>query len=695
MQPDHPVGSVKGEKLFTFAVIADSHINPQDDASSSPWPSNRFANLRSQRAVAKLNQLKPEFVVHLGDLVHPVPALDTFDPAATRFQEIYAELESPMHLVAGNHDVGDKPGEWLPAQSITSPFLAKYRSIFGADFASFNHNDCHFIIINAQLLNSGLPEEADQRDWLTRDLQQHAGKRMFVFMHYPPFITDADEIGHYDNVDEPARSWLLDLLADYDAEALFAGHVHNFFYNRHRGAHHYIAPSLAFVRQDYSEMFRIAPEVDMEFGRNDSGKLGFFMVDVYPDHHTVRVERDYLDIDETITAAEALQEAVRLPSVASAPSIVGVDSRQVWAERTEVPYGGVVDEFARKPVRSDYPLMAMWEMGISRLRIPLHDLLDAETRARMIEVGDAGHRFQVFSYGLPDAKATALLAKYAGLISGIEVIQPPSRLEQPEQIEGFRNLRETTGIDVFLSIVHTSAGGSHGGDGYAHFIRHGFNSGDCDNIRALAAAHRGAISGFAFTVMREEQPASALASINALMDGLGLRAIALVRLSASEPGSSVVDDAAIAGRVAHAIFAAHGSDLVAVTLDTFADIDRGYFPRNGLTDRRYNLRAAGRVVKHLSSTLPLTLQGGRELSSGVAQGIEWTRVGDNTLLVPISDGKEASDETANSAASAADSARFRVDLDRGYSVPAEDTGTVELDSPVLLHQGMITAGVLV
>ncbi|MGW6461460.1 hypothetical protein ACWF94_36960, partial [Streptomyces sp. NPDC055078] len=62
-------------------MIADSHVNPGDDRSSSPWASNRLANERSRRAVAELNRLAPDFVVHLGDLVHPVPALETFTSA--------------------------------------------------------------------------------------------------------------------------------------------------------------------------------------------------------------------------------------------------------------------------------------------------------------------------------------------------------------------------------------------------------------------------------------------------------------------------------------------------------------------------------------------------------------------------------------------------------------------------------------
>ena len=40
-----------------------------------------------------------------------------------------------------------------------------------------------------------------------------------------------------------------------------------------------------------------------------------------------------------------------------------------------------------------------------------------------------------------------------------------------------------------------------------------------------------------------------------------------------------------------------------VFLDTFADMDRGYFVRNGLVDRQYNPRAAGWVFRHQQRAL--------------------------------------------------------------------------------------------
>jgi len=42
---------------------------------------------------------------------------------------------------------------------------------------------------------------------------------------------------------------------------------------------------------------------------------------------------------------------------------------------------------------------------------------------------------------------------------------------------------------------------------------------------------------------------------------------------------------------------------VEVFLDTFMDLDRGYFPRHGLFDRRFNPRPASFVFRHLVGVL--------------------------------------------------------------------------------------------
>ena len=63
-----------GAYLFTIAVIADTHMNQEEYGSTSPYETNRVANARTRHVVQELNRLGPELVIHLGDLVHPVPA---------------------------------------------------------------------------------------------------------------------------------------------------------------------------------------------------------------------------------------------------------------------------------------------------------------------------------------------------------------------------------------------------------------------------------------------------------------------------------------------------------------------------------------------------------------------------------------------------------------------------------------------
>ena len=60
----------------------------------------------------------------------------------------------------------------------------------------------------------------------------------------------------------------------------------------------------------------------------------------------------------------------------------------------------------------------------------------------------------------------------------------------------------------------------------------------------------------------------------------------------------------IARLVAEAIVASKMSKRVSYVFDTFMDIDRGYFPRNGFIDRRFNPRPAALVVASLASMLP-------------------------------------------------------------------------------------------
>ena len=71
-----------GELAFTFAVISDTHVNPDENLCNSPFPVNGRANPRFRHVIADLNRRDIAFVVHLGDLLHPVPETGALYAAA-------------------------------------------------------------------------------------------------------------------------------------------------------------------------------------------------------------------------------------------------------------------------------------------------------------------------------------------------------------------------------------------------------------------------------------------------------------------------------------------------------------------------------------------------------------------------------------------------------------------------------------
>ena len=79
--------------LFQFAVIADTHIRLPDSAEEGGYPSNRLSNDRAKYVVQCLNRIKPDFVIHLGDLVHPIPALSNHESAVKLHPVFFLSLK--------------------------------------------------------------------------------------------------------------------------------------------------------------------------------------------------------------------------------------------------------------------------------------------------------------------------------------------------------------------------------------------------------------------------------------------------------------------------------------------------------------------------------------------------------------------------------------------------------------------------
>ena len=596
-----------GELLFKVAIVSDTHVNEKEDFSASPYPANAEANPRARHVFSQVNQIGPDFTIHLGDMVNPVPELESYGPAADNFHSIAADLTAPIHLVPGNHDIGDKPVKWMPAGMVNSEFIALYRKHFGKDYYAVVHKGCHFVVINAPLMNSGDPAEAEQAAWLEDYMARHQSERIFLFSHYPPYISDPAEPGSYDNIEEPARSWFLDLIRTYRPEALFSAHVHNFWYDRIGETEYYITPSTCFVRHDYSEMYRI--DGGDQKGRNDAAKLGFLTLEIGESGHVAHYHRSY---GATLSAGAGAARAVApRPHVKTGGlEHAFVDMRHAWAEELVVAPSGAVDEFRRKQARNDYPLMAMWEIGLRGLRVPIQDLCDPRIRRRMEIMVDLGHRFQVYLYGMPNDTERAVLTGHSALVDRLELVLNWEEIgDLAKDIEA---LKAGNALRILLSRVNRKDGAKHTGARFNHLISHGFTLAETDELEKFMDLHPGLIDGAQFTIPRSVSSWDTTRSLADFAAQTGCTPVLYVKSTEASPAETFDDPVANARRFAETTLAGIGFGID-VVLDTMDDADRGYFTCTGLVDRRFNPRLAGELISAIALA---TFEGGWRAAPG-------------------------------------------------------------------------------
>lgn len=603
-------------RLMRFVVIADTHVNPDSDLSSSPYPSGVHANMRAAAAVARIRSLMPDFVLHLGDMIHPVPGEADFSAAGEQFASIWKAVNAPVYMIPGNHDIGDKPARWVPAPAIGRASREEFLRMFGNDRHAFDFRGCRFIMFDSSLVNSGLPEEEEQWSWLDVNIPRQ--RRSFLALHYPPFLLDKDEAEHYDNIAEPGRTRLLDLVRGRPVEAIFSGHAHNVFLNRWGSADIHVVPAVAFVRSDYAQLFPVAPS-DEEFGRNHASRLGFCVVEVYAESYTIHWVHTF---GSTVArTAERMMPVSELhPRKRRAP--IGVDLRHEWARPIAICHAGGVDEFGRKYVRNDYPAMRLQSLGVRVVRIPVQDVLEARAAGRVLDMAAFGHRFVVFCFGWPKGETVERLSVVLRALMAIEVILPPDAIAW--QAEDLTTLRAELGVPVFLSCLHISAhsrGRLEGQKTYSHFIQHGFIAADARRVFAELARDENGADGVSFRIERGEPLWRAVTEIAGAARAAKRRAVVHVRLAgaaAAEWGGTPAESACL---VADATLAgwAYGADVV-IILDTFVDLDRGYFPRQGLIDCHCDLNPSGYTLQRLATLLAKAPDG------GVVQEVDKARV---------------------------------------------------------------------
>lgn len=581
----------KGRRLFRFAVVADSHLNPAGVDDTSPWQTNHLANPRNEVVVEAINAIAPVFTVHVGDVVHPLPHTADYEQAALFAQSLYQRLDAPFYIAPGNHDIGDKCLPGNPAATVSEATCAKYEEKFGAQWQRFDHADICFVIVNSCLFGSGLPQEEAQWAFLDEVVADGVNKRIFLFSHYPPFITAEDEADNYDNIDSAPRRRLIELLERSNVEALFAGHVHTFFLNRIGETWTYALPSSTNFRQDYAELFRVSPAE--ELGRNDLGKFGFFVVDVHERGHIARFVRTYgsTDAGEIGDMVVQLGEDIRGHDV----STVGVEFNHDWAGAQLLPCNPPLDAFVRKRVRNDYFALNLWDAGVRTARIPLADVDDDAAFERITLMAALGHRFIVHGAVAPRPKSLDRLASIAPSLSGYELISPEDAFDA-----ALAASLKAVGVPIFLAPILRPSTDAHAT--FDHTMSCGLPVSGLGRVDEFTHLSRSA-AGLLIRIGPDDPVLESFLAIADRACERGLSVSVHVVLAAGKSSRVQANDERQAARCAEAALAALLYPHIPVTLDTFMDVDRGYFARNGLVDRRHNPRQAAVVLRKLHDRL--------------------------------------------------------------------------------------------
>ena len=276
-----------------------------------------------------------------------------------------------------------------------------------------------------------------------------------------------------------------------------------------------------------------------------------------------------------------------------------MDLRMPWCDEADISTPWGVEIFERKLVRNDYPLSALWEMGIRNFRISISDIMAARVSRRVAELIGLGHKFTVVMFGMPNEDRRAALALHGNGIKAIEVVSLFS--EWQGLIEPLTKLRELSDYQIYLNPVRPEVQGWT-----SHHGLHTDLAEEIDWVLNLAGMNR-AVDGFVFGVRQDVRPYDGFEAAAARLRDTDYQIILHVPCVGFDPISAPTDDASRMHeltRVAEAALLARVNPDLSVIVDNFVELDRGYFNCRGLVDRSYNPRDGSRVLSSLDALLP-------------------------------------------------------------------------------------------
>lgn len=218
--------------MTRIVQISDTHLSPGKAHFAANWEPLRRWILAQQ----------PDLVVHTGDVT--VDGADV-DEDFAHCARLFAGLGVPVHLVPGNHDVGEP---LHPHQPANAERVTRWRRHFGRDWWSLDVEGWRLIGLDAMLFGADIAGEREQLAWLDATLEAAGGRKIAWFMHKPLFLDTPDEgdTGYWTVKPEP-RARILERVRRHGVAMIATGHLHKMHEHEHDECRYVWAPSSGFV----------------------------------------------------------------------------------------------------------------------------------------------------------------------------------------------------------------------------------------------------------------------------------------------------------------------------------------------------------------------------------------------------------------------------------------------------------------
>ena len=269
--------------------ISDTHVL----ADGVVTPGN------AERVVTFVNDvLRPDLVVHTGDVVGLSPDDDGDRRAAAA---VLGDLRAPLLVVPGNHDVGVAGDAPWAGFAVTGERISQHARVFGEVPFLETFGDWGLIGLDSERLESGLPEEERQWEWLERTLAARPARSLLLFMHRPLWNHRPSRAPDANSVPAPLRERLLALPGAERVRAVGNGHLHWYRRAQRPELLEVWGPASGFVGPTYEDVDSFSQCGLVEW------RLDGERIDTWFRAPATLDERELLDVPELVERMDELQ----------------------------------------------------------------------------------------------------------------------------------------------------------------------------------------------------------------------------------------------------------------------------------------------------------------------------------------------------------------------------------------------------